>query len=130
MTEDRGLRPGLFPDHLVEVGGPGAEHLPEVGAAEPALVAAAGLPHDVLERPAALAGERGQRGEGHALADAAGDADGGHSGNIGRKEEADLGLGGAKGRKRKGLLSACIALLCHRHSKPGDDSGNGKGEVE
>ena len=78
MTEDRGLRPGLFPDHLVEVGGPGAEHLPEVGAAEPALVAAAGLPHDVLERPAALAGERGQRGEGHALADAAGDGDGTH----------------------------------------------------
>ena len=35
--------------------------------------------------PAALTGERGQGGEGHALADAAGDADGRHSGNIGTK---------------------------------------------
>ncbi len=68
----------LFPKHLVKLNRAGLEHFPEVGAAEAALIAAAGLAHHVVERPAALPGERGQGGERHALADAAGDGDGAH----------------------------------------------------
>ena len=105
---------GLFPEDLVELRGAGAEHLPEVGAAESALVAAAGFAHDVVQCPAVLAGERGQGGEGHPLADTAGDSDGGHLGNIRRKEKGDLGLGGAEGTRRTETTSPSLSLAASR----------------
>lgn len=75
------------PEHVVEFRGSGPEHLPEIGPAETALVAATGLAHEVVEGPAVLARHRLKRRERHPAADAAGDLNGRHGGNIERKEE-------------------------------------------
>src|SRR5690348_14650229 len=73
-------------EDLVEGGFPGGEHAAEIRAAEAALRAAAGLPHEIGEGPAAAAREGEQCRERHAAADAAGDLDRRHRrhGLVGR----------------------------------------------
>ena len=62
----------LFLEKLAEGGLARREHAPEVGAAEPALPAAAGLPDKLAQRPSRRPGPWEELGERDALADAHG----------------------------------------------------------
>ena len=67
-------RSGVFlGDDLVELGLAGSEHAAEIGTAEAALPAAPGLPDDIGQTPAVLAGGAEQLREWSGLADTAGD---------------------------------------------------------
>jgi len=95
----KGKERTLFPEDFVKLRRTGPEHFPEVGPAEAALVAAAGLAPDVLEGPTPFVCDREEGGKRDPLANASRDAKGRHMGEYRGKEKGTWDL---EGRKEKG----------------------------
>ena len=108
----------------MELGLAALKHAFQVGPAEAALVAAAGFAPDGLEVPAACARERQQLRERDVAADALGDQDGGHPGNIERKEKRTQDSEAWKGGRAKKLLTLGVPLFGDGRPKARDDLGD------
>ena len=100
----------------MEFGLPCCEHPPEIGAAEAALIAAAGFAHDGIEIPFVRAREREQLGEGALAADAPGNQKLRHIENDKvRKGKRTQDSEGWKAKREK-----CTCVLALRLTLPGD----------